>query len=162
MHNKDVIFDVENSRIGIVESDCSKGTSAIGDSTTANEDVKIVKNYIIKRPLLIHKDWFSPSKLETTSSIKENATEKSSLFLLPNIDKLKCYIADKTKEIKSYELIIIVAGSILCIITLFFIIGSIFFRLKKNFLIFEYYNTSRVSTPSQVSNNELELSQNNI
>ena len=162
MHNKDIIFDVENSRIGIAESDCSKGTSTVEDPINVNVDTKIIKDYIIKRPLLINKDWFTSSKLETISSVKKDVSANSSTFLLPTIDKLKCYIVDKAKEIKLLDFIFIITGTILCIFIILFIIGSFFFRLKKNFLIFKYSNISQVSRVAPVTNNELELSQHNI
>ncbi len=159
MHNKDIIFDVENSRIGIAESDCSKGTSSFVDSPP-NDNVEIINNYIIKRPLLIHSDWFTPSKLEITSPNIELTNENSAF--LPNINNiLKCYVADKVNELQSYELIIIVTGFILLIITAIFMIGSVFFRFRKNFLIFKYSNNND-HLPSPLGVNEIELNQTAI
>lgn len=134
MHNQDVIFDIDNSRLGFAHSDCSQGKEQISIShpETPVKPVK-VNGLIIQKQKISNAVWF-----KSAHSISKSIPDDISMKRNYNLDFFKCYYHNTIKALDSIEVVLVLASVIIFVLAYALIVSSCFFKYRKNVLCFRY------------------------
>lgn len=164
MHNNDVIFDIENSRIGIAAANCSADETSIDlskvvaePSSTTNQDdpssnltntsdtstldipgnqsSSIKFDFFLEKSKLKHANWMmGGSNLSLTNTVT-------------------CFF-QKNTLLYSLEVLLIFLSLCSLVLSFLLIMATTFFRRKTNFLLFNYTPDSYTMNISTEVNNQ--------
>lgn len=168
MHGNDIIFDVENTKIGIAKANCidyheqgqelsssilqfsqqsSENTSIISSSDQVGnfmeESSKISENTSIETITNSSEAQSISSSSSKIEASNNNSDNQNLSIILSNLSNPKWFISTTHScRHKNYSVMISIlkALSILSLmLASVMIVGALFFRLKKRFLFFEYF-----------------------
>lgn len=159
MHNNEVIFDIEQNRIGIATANCD--LNKIDNLNTSDSETESFEENSKTLPIV--------NSSSSTTIVPVNSSEKAVNFL--DFSKLKhpswmirdkdlsltntvsCFFKKNTL-LYSIEVLLIFLSLASLVLSFFLIMATTFFRRKTNFLFFKY-------SPESYSSIQLDTSVNN-
>jgi hypothetical protein len=148
MHNQEIIFDIDNSRLGIVQSDCSQGKkpkyNPIISSNTQMENE--IEGLLINKSLLANAFWYKHNNSGSTFQ-----SDDLSMRRYYPINIALCYYYNTLKNLRSIEVFLVACAIIFSLMSYALLVCSCFFRYRFNVLCCRYLGDLEGSVSIQQS-----------